>query len=376
MSAPARSARTWVTRAVWYAQQVGSKLEAAQETVAELMRIAQRHDAPEFRLRAALARGRTEFWRGNFEVASRVLTEFLEDVIRRPIEVRAQTYGVDPVVGAYGVSGLALWFLGHPDQARARARSGIASGEESRQPHALASALLHATMVELLCGNVDAVAGLAARTAKVCADSAIANFGPMSRFFAGAALAVGGDVESGLAEMRPALVEHREVVGSHITGIMLGFMASAYGQAGQWEEGLRRADEGIALGETTREQVYAAELWRVKGELLLGKAFRVKGGKRAEAGGMSDVAEKCLRRALEIARQQEARSLALKAAMSLTRLCVGGAAHQEARELLRSLYASFTEGFDTKDLKDAKAILDLRSGAERDAKVHVQRLRE
>jgi predicted ATPase len=230
--------------------------------------------------------------------------------------------------------------------------------------------------VELLCGNVDAVAGLAARTAKVCADSAIANFGPMSRFFAGAALAVGGDVESGLAEMRPALVEHREVVGSHITGIMLGFMASAYGQAGQWEEGLRRADEGIALGETTREQVYAAELWRVKGELLLGKAFRVKGGKRAEAGGMSDVAEKCLRRALEIARQQEARSLALKAAMSLARLCVGGAAHQEARELLRSLYASFTEGFDTKDLKDAKAILDLRSGAERDAKVHVQRLRE
>jgi adenylate cyclase len=165
-------------------------------------------------------------------------------------------------------------------------------------------------------------------------------------------------------------------VGSHITDIMLGFMASAYGQAGQWEEGLRRVDEGIALGEATLERVYAAELWRIKGELLLGQGYRSKGRKRAEAGRMAAVAEKCLRRALEIARQQEARSLTLKAAMSLARLCVGGAARQDARELLRSLYASFTEGFDTKDLKDAKAMLNLGGRADGDAKLQVRRLRD
>jgi hypothetical protein len=71
----------------------------------------------------------------------------------------------------------------------------------------------------------------------------------MSRFFGGAALAAHGDAKNGLSAMLPALVEHRETVGSHVCGIMLGFIATAYGQAEQWEEGLQRVDEGIELGE-------------------------------------------------------------------------------------------------------------------------------
>ena len=137
---------------------------------------------------------------------------------------------------------------------------------------------------------------------------------------------------------------------------MLGFIATAYGQLEQWEEGLRRVDEGIEHGEVSRELQYAAELWRVKGELIAGKARAVKGRRGASAGRSVDVAQQCFHRALEIAREQEAKSLALRCAMSLTRLAgrVGGT--QEARELLRSLYGSFTEGFDTRDLRDAKTL--------------------
>jgi predicted ATPase len=106
------------------------------------------------------------------------------------------------------------------------------------------------------------------------------------------------------------------------------------------------------------ERVYAAELWRVKGELLLGKAGSGKGRKGAAAAPSVDVVQQCFRHALEIAHAQEARSTALRSAMSLTRLARrSGGAHHDAREFLRSLYAFFTEGFDTKDLKDAKALL-------------------
>jgi predicted ATPase len=103
-------------------------------------------------------------------------------------------------------------------------------------------------------------------------------------------------------------------------------------------------------------RVYVAELWRVKGELLHGKARASKSRKGPAAIRLADAADACVRRALDIARQQEARSLELRSALSLTRVAVG-AAETRARELLRSVYASFTEGFDTEDLQDAKALL-------------------
>ena len=347
-----------IMHAVWYAQIVGSHVDAAEETAHELARMAERQPAPEFRLRAEVALGRCEFWQGHFRLAARRFTRFLEDVSRQPIEVGDHTYGVDPVVAAYGVGSLALWFLGHVDQAHARARDGIAYAEESRRPHSLASALIHATMLESICGDADAAARHAARSAQVSADHAVANFGPMSRVFAGAALAARGDVEGGLSEMLPALDEHRAVVGSHITDIMLALLATAYGQAQRWDAGLQQVDSGIALSEATLDRVYAAELWRVKGELLLGKARTANRRKKAAIDSLVGAAQQCFRRALKIAQSQEARSLELRCAMSLTRLSRWRTGSHDAPALLRSLVASFTEGFDTKDLQDAQALLN------------------
>jgi len=304
-----------------------------------------------------LALGRCEFWQGHFTLAARRFTRFLEDVRRQAMEVGDQTYGVDPVVAAHGVGSLALWFLGHLDQAHAWARDGIAYAEASRRPHSLASALIHATILESICGDADAAARHAARSEKVSADHAIANFGPMSRVFAGAARAVHGDAEGGLAEMSAALEEHRSVVGSHITDIMLALIATAYGQARQWDAGLRQVEAGIALTEETLEHVYAAELWRVKGELLLGKA-RTATKRTAAIDSLADAAQQCFRRALKIARSQEARSLELRSAMSLVRLSSWRGGSPRARTLLRSLVASFTDGFDTKDLRDAQTLLN------------------
>jgi adenylate cyclase len=347
-----------IMHAVWYAQIVASRLDAAQETAHELVRIAARQAAPEFRLRAELALARCEFWQGQFGPAARRLTRFLEEVNQHPLVVRDQTYGVDPVVAAYGMGSLALWFIGHVDQAHARAREGIAYAEASRRPHSLASALIHATILESICGDADAAARHAARSAKVSADHAIANFGPMTRVFAGAARATRGDVEGGLSEMAAALEEHRKVVGPHITDIMLAFVGTAHGQAQQWDAGLQQVDGGIALTEKTLEHVYAAELWRVKGELFLGKARTTTKTSKAAIDPLVEAADRCFRRALKIARSQHARSLELRTAMSLVRVSGSRRGSQNARALLRSLVASFTEGFDTKDLRDANTLLN------------------
>ena len=135
--------------------------------------------------------------------------------------------------------------------------------------------------------------------------------------------------------------------------IMLGLVAAAYGHAVRWDEGLRSVDDGLALSEAVGEHRYAAELWRVKGELLVGKSRMARGAARTRTVG---AARQCFDRALEIARTQEARSVELRIAMSLVRL---PALDDEARDRLRALHASFTEGFDTKDLEDARTLLQV-----------------
>ena len=346
-----------IIHAAWYAQMVGFNLEAAKASVEELAHIADGQTLPEFRLRAELAHGRTEFYSGHFGAAARIFTRFLDAVAAQPIERRAQTYGISPLIATYRHGCLALWFLGRPDQGRAWAQIGITAAEETREPFALASALTSASFLQTLCGNSDEAAHLAARAATVSADHAIANFVPMSRFFGGAALAGQGDLEGGLAAMLPALAEHREVVGSLVTDIMFGLLAAAYAEGERWDEGLAWAAKGLELSATVREHVYAAELWRIKGELLFGKARA--GGKRKGAGtdSLLDTARRCLERSLRIARRQEAKSLELRSLMSLARVLQKRVNSFRTHAQLRSLLASFTEGFDTKDLRDAQALL-------------------
>jgi adenylate cyclase len=153
------------------------------------------------------------------------------------------------------------------------------------------------------------------------------------------------------------LAEQRAVSGPFLGDLILAFIASAHGRARQWDEGLARVEEGIAMAETTLERVFVAELWRVKGELLLGEARRATPRTNTLLPRAAAAAEQCFRRALEIAREQETASLALRAAMSLARLSGARDGKCEATELLRSVYVSFTEGFGTKDLTEARALL-------------------
>ena len=346
-----------IVHAMWYAQLGGAEADGAWRSVDDLARIAASLDTVEFGLRADLARGLTESWHGNFAAAVRILTKFLEDLRNQAAATHLGAYGGDVAVTAFMQGGLALWFLGRPDHARVHARYGLSLAEKSGQPFDRASALFKSAFLELLCGDAAAAADLASRAATVCADDHIPFFLPYCRFLRGAALVQHGHVSEGLAEMLQSLSEQRAASGSFFCDVILAHVATACGRAGRWDEGLRHVDEGIELTETKLERLYAAELWRVKGELLFERAETSPGRKRAAASRMVDAAEQCFRRALEIARKQEAGSFALRSASSLARLSMKYDRADDARELLRSIYASFTEGFDTKDLIEAKRLL-------------------
>jgi predicted ATPase len=127
----------------------------------------------------------------------------------------------------------------------------------------------------------------------------------------------------------------------------LALLAAAYVQVGRGEEGLTLLDEALALTNDREERRWEAELYRLKGELL-----------RKHAAARHAEAETCLRHALDVARHQQAKSLELRAAMSLARLWQQQGKQVEAHELLAPIYHWFTEGFDTADLQEAKALLD------------------
>ncbi len=163
----------------------------------------------------------------------------------------------------------------------------------------------------------------------------------------GWAVAARGHTEDGIGEMHWGLTALRATGARAHRPYYLALLAEAYGHTGQAEQGLGALDEALDLVEETGERTWEAGIHRVKGDLLLVQSSQ----NQAEA-------EACFDRAMEVARRQSAESLELRAATSLARLWHRQGKTGEARALLAPVYDWFTEGFDTADLKDAKALLD------------------
>jgi DNA-binding winged helix-turn-helix (wHTH) protein/tetratricopeptide (TPR) repeat protein len=344
-----------IVHAAWYRQLGGAESDGARQSAEELERIAEAL-TPVFRWRATLAHGRTELWAGRFGTAVPMLRRCVDELDKHPVEISDETYGVDPSMAAFVQLGLGLWFIGCPDQARAYAATALARAEALARPLNLASALCQSARIDLLCGNAVAGEALAARALAICTDHSVGYFLPMSRFVFGAALVDQGDLAGGLPQMLDGLAAHRETTGAFLSDFTLALIGAAHGRAGRWDEALRYIDEGLELVEQTLERLYVAELWRVKGELLAARA-RSKPRRGSAADRATEAAVDCVRRALGIAREQEARSLELRAATSLTRLLAQREEREETLQILRAVYATFREGFDTKDLQEAQTLL-------------------
>ena len=172
-------------------------------------------------------------------------------------------------------------------------------------------------------------------------------YSAFATLYRGWALAEQGREEEGIAELRQGLAAYRATGAGLGLPYQLARLAEAYARTGQVQEGLSALSEALLATEKTGDRRWIAELYRLKGEL----------GLQSETGGQ-DEAEESFHRAIAIARGQHAKSLELRAATSLARLWRDQGKRREARDLLAPVYGWFTEGFDTLDLKEAKALLD------------------
>ena len=261
----------------------------------------------------------------------------------------APRHGDDPGLTALAFLAIAEWFLGYPDRALERSRQGIALAERLAMPFSVAFATIFAAWAHVRRGEASSAL---ARSEAVIALATEQGFGFLlaeACVFRGWALAEQGNVESGIEQMHRGLDLHRSS-GSRTGGTShLTLLAEAYGKAKRPEDGLRVVQEGLAALAETGERSSEAELYRVQGELLHQIAKR---SRRNTA--MQDKAEASIRRALAIAREQGSKSLELRAVLALCRV----RATPSDRELLGELHGWFTEGFDTADLKAARALLD------------------
>ncbi|WP_089934644.1 adenylate/guanylate cyclase domain-containing protein [Candidatus Entotheonella palauensis] len=238
-----------------------------------------------------------------------------------------------------------LWYLGYPDQARAASREACDQARTVSNPNDLISALNYACRVHLYCGEYRIVEQQADALIALSNEHDVLIRAASGLFMRGCALASQGQWAEGLPQMHQGLSEWRALAKGSQT-YFLARIAEAYSFAGQPEAGLRIIDEAFTIVAEQEERFCEAELYYLKGILS---------SQLAEAPRLES--ERCFLRALETARQQEAKALELRAAIGLSRLWQKQGKGRDALERLAAVYHWFTEGFDTPDLQAAQILL-------------------
>jgi predicted ATPase len=260
-------------------------------------------------------------------------------------------YGHDAGVACLCHVSEALWCLGAPDEALQKGHEALTVAQEISHPQSLAFALFFTAMLHQFRREGPAVQERVETGITLSTEQGFPSWLAAATILQGWVLAKQGKGEGGIAQMCQGLSAYQDVGSELWRPYFLALLAQAYGEAGQAEEGLTVLAEALTIVERTGERWWEAEVYRVQGELFLQRA--AGRGHQAE-----EEAEACFYQALAIARRQQAKSLELRAAMSLARLWQGQGKHVEARQLLAPIYGWFTEGFDTADLCEAKGLLE------------------
>jgi predicted ATPase len=266
-----------------------------------------------------------------------------------PARHRSQTfvYGQDPGVACLAIGAVALWLLGYPEQAVQRSRQAVRLAQELSQPNSLALAFHFAAMLHQYRREEPVAQERAEAALAVAAEQGFSFWLAGGLVLRGWALAAQGAGTAGRTQLQQGLAAWQATGSDTYRTYYLALLAEALHHQGQSDEGLGVLAEAHSLVRRTEERFHEAEVYRLQGELLLASA----------AGcGARAAAEACFQQALAVARRQGARSLALRAAVSLSRL--NQQQGRPTRPLLAEAYGWFTEGFDTPDLREAQALLE------------------
>jgi predicted ATPase len=353
---------------LWSFYGIRGDLLTSHELAEQRMRLAQNVQDPTFLLDAYRTLGMSLFWRGKFASARAHVEQSIAFYDSQQHNSHSFLSLQEPKMHCLSFTAWSLWFLGYPDQALARMSDALALAQEYPDSYGQAWALLVSSEIHEHRREAQLTLERAAASTALATKLGFPSILAMGTIMRGWALARQGQGEEGIAQIRQGITAWRtmgvELQGPH----SLSLLAEAYEKVGQIEEGLTVLAEALTMVNKNGERGWEAELYRLKGELLLHPSrvgIAHQNVSLIEVGAVGrahpteeDKAEACFLKAIEIAQRQQAKSWELRASTSLSRLWQQQGKIKQAHKVLSRIYNWFTEGFNTKDLQEAKALLD------------------
>ena len=333
-----------ILRALAIAHIVRAEFQQARDLGDQLLGFAERDQDSLLLVEAHYVLGVTCFWQGAFAASRMHLEQAVAHYDRQHSYTHTALYSQDPKVICLCRLAFDLLCLGYPDQAMRTEQAALALARQLSHPFSLAYALYWDAMLQNHRRAPRETQGPAEAIIALCREHRLDFWLQLAIVLQGWARAEQGEVEAGIRQMRDGIADFPAIGIVFTQPYYLALLAEQCAKGGGIEQGLALVAEALDAIDRSGEHWCKVELFRIQGELLLRR------GENAEA-------EATFRQALAVARSQEARLLELRAATSLARLWLRQARHAEARQLLAEIYDWFSEGFDTPDLQDARALL-------------------
>jgi class 3 adenylate cyclase/predicted ATPase len=340
---------------------VRGEFQTARVLGEQLLSLAKQGQEPACSVLAHFAMGAVLFCQGELALAREHFDQGIALYTPERDRLLALRYGVDPKVICLSEVSVVLWLLGYPEQARKKSHEALMLAQALSHPFSLVFALYWAVVMHQHRREEPAAQERITAILALTSEHGFARWVALGSILQGWLLTAQGQREEGIAQMRAGVETERATGGALNQPYFLALLAEAYKQGGLAEEGLRTLAEALAYVNQTGERIDEAELYRLKGELLLNAEC---GMQNAESNTLHPTpytlgeVEGCFLKAIEIARQQQAKSLELRATMSLARLWQQQGKKDEARQRLAEIYGWFTEGFGTTDLQEARVLLE------------------
>jgi predicted ATPase len=333
--------------AVWVANHVAINGDAVRNLAAQFLALAEKQGATGPLMVGHRLMGISLLLTGDITAGRAHLDQaiaFYDPAEHRPLATR---FGQDAGVTALSFRSQALWVLGYPDAARVDMDHALKDAREIGQAATLMLALAYAGLIFDRCRNHAEAIARAQELFALAEEKGSAYWKALAMMEEGCAFTLKGQASDAIKMLTFGITAFRSTGATVRMPERLSYLTRAYAELGQFDDAWRCIGDAITAAETTKEKWCEAEVHRVAGEIAL---------KCPEPDATK--AQAYFERALAIARQQQAKSWELRAAMSMARLWRDLGKRHQARELLAPVYDWFTEGFDTLDLKEAKALLN------------------
>jgi predicted ATPase len=336
-----------VLRGLWSYYLVRAEYQTAYALSEQLLDLAQQVQESTMLVAAHRALGVTLYNLGAVASAQTHFTQGIALYDSHQHRASEFLYGEDAGLVCHSFAALTLWYLGYPDQGLARSQEAVTLAQQSAHPFSLSFVLTFTALFYQFRREGRATQERAAATIVLATEQGFPLWVAVGTMLCGWARAQQGQAKGGIEQINRGMMDYHATGAEHFRQYWLALLAEAHGTLGEREAGLAVLAEALTVVDKTGARLYEPELHRLKGALLLQQSWE----NQAEA-------ESCFRHALDIARSQQAKSWELRASTSLARLWQQQGKRQEAHDLLAPVYGWFTEGFDTADLKDAKALLE------------------